>query len=169
MNEVEKRELFEQQRGIFEAGAQRADRRTGSFTFLTWPFFIAPLLANEEFLAGTFKSAAAEEEDARAARANAPPPAEDDPSRSDPSKTSAENETRSGPSASSDVHAAQRDLTGLVAQPHEDTREPNPIRTEAVAVADAQRFRAVWRAWRLAQFVDNWLRTRICKRRRSYP
>ena len=60
MNAVEKRELFEQQQKIFEAGAQRADKRAGSFSFLTWPFFIAPLIASEEFLAATFNSAAAE-------------------------------------------------------------------------------------------------------------
>jgi hypothetical protein len=71
MKEVEKRELLEQQRKIFEAGAQRADKRTGSFSFLTWPFFIAPLIASEEFLAATFKSAAAKEEDAKAAQAGA--------------------------------------------------------------------------------------------------
>ena len=63
MNEIEKRELTEQQRKIFEAGTQRADKRTGSFSFLTWPFFIAPLLASEEFLAATFKSAAAKEQE----------------------------------------------------------------------------------------------------------
>ena len=59
--EVEKRELIEEQRKIFEAGAQRADKRTGSFSFLTWSFFIAPLIACEEFIAATFKSAAAGE------------------------------------------------------------------------------------------------------------
>jgi len=53
MNEIEKRELIEQRRKIFEAGTQRADKRTGSFSFLTWPFFIAPLIAGEEFLAAT--------------------------------------------------------------------------------------------------------------------
>ena len=67
MTEIEKRELFEQQRKIFEAEAQRVDKRAGSFSFLTWPFFIAPLIAGEEFLAATFNSAAAEE-DAKAAR-----------------------------------------------------------------------------------------------------
>src|SRR6267154_1702917 len=68
MKEVEKRELFEQEQKIFEAGVQRADKRSGSFSFLTWPFFIAPLIACEEFLAAMFKPAAAEEEeDAEAA------------------------------------------------------------------------------------------------------
>ena len=106
--EVEKRELFEQQRKIFEAGAQRADKRTGSFSFLTWPFFIAPLIASEEFLAATFKSAAAEEEDAKATQAGAAPQAaNDDPPARDPSKTSAEDETAKGPAASSEAHAAQ--------------------------------------------------------------
>ena len=120
MNEIEKRELFEQQQKIFEAGAQRADKRTGSFSFLTWSFFIAPLIACEEFLAATFKSAAAEEEDAKAAQAGAAPQAaNDDPPASDPSKTSAEDETAKGPAASSEAHAAQLDPTGLLAQPHD--------------------------------------------------
>ena len=70
MNAVEKRELFEQQQKIFEAEAQRASKRAGSFSFLTWPFFIAPLIASEEFLAATFNSVAAEE-DAKAALAGA--------------------------------------------------------------------------------------------------
>src|SRR3979411_1392685 len=134
MNEVEKRELFEQGRKIFEAGAQRADKRTGSFSFLTWPFFIAPLIAGEEFLAATFKSAAAE--DARAAQAGAAPQAaNDDPPASDPSKTSAEDEPAKGPAASSEAHAAQRDPTGLRAQPDEDAPRPSTARSEAVAAA----------------------------------
>src|ERR1700736_4597615 len=108
MNEIEKRELFEQQRKIFEAGAQRADKRTGSFSFLTWPFFIAPLIAGEEFLAATFNSAAAEEEDARAAQAGAAPQAaNDDLPASDPSKTSAEDEPAKGPAAPAGAQAAQ--------------------------------------------------------------
>ena len=41
-NEVETRELFEQQVKNFEAGAQRTDKRTGSFSFLTWPLTTAP-------------------------------------------------------------------------------------------------------------------------------
>ena len=83
--EVEKRELIEQERKIFEAGVQRVDKRSGSFSFLTWSFFIAPLIACEEFLAAPFKSAAAEEEDAKAARAGATPlAANDDPPAGDP-------------------------------------------------------------------------------------
>src|SRR4030081_217449 len=116
-NEIEKRELFEQQQMIFEAGAQRADKRTGSFSFLTWPFFIAPLIANEEFLAATFNSAAAEEEDAKAARAGAAPQAADDAPASDPSKASAENDTAKEPAASSAPYPAQVDPTGLPAAP----------------------------------------------------
>ena len=82
MKEVEKRELFEQEQKIFEAGVQRADKRSGSFSFLTWPFFIAPLIACEEFLAAMFKPAAAEEEAAKAAQAGpAPQVAKDDPLR----------------------------------------------------------------------------------------
>src|SRR5437660_9966628 len=118
MNEVENRELFEQERKIFEAGLQRADKRSGSFSFLTWPFFIAPLIACEGFLAATFKSAAAEEEDAKAAQAGAAPQAaKDDPPASDPTKTSAEDETAKEPAASSEPHAAQLDPTGLLEQP----------------------------------------------------
>src|SRR2546429_9940197 len=102
MNEIEKRELFEQQRNIFEAGVQRADKRSGFFSFLTWSFFIAPLIACEEFLAAMFKSAAAEE-DAKTAQAGAAPQAANDhPPASDLSKTSAEDETAKGPAASSE-------------------------------------------------------------------
>src|ERR1700730_10042373 len=136
MREVEKRELIEQERKIFEAGVQRAEKRSGSFSFLTWSFFIAPLIACEEFLAAPFKSAAAEEEDAKAARAGATPPAaNDDPPASDPSKTSAEDETAKGPVASSEAHAGQLDPTGLLAQPQEDATKPSTARSEAVAAA----------------------------------
>jgi hypothetical protein len=136
MREVEKRELIEQERKIFEAGVQRADKRSGSFSFLTWSFFIAPLIACEEFLAAPFKSAAAEEEDAKAARAGATPPAaNDDPPASDPSKTSAEDETAKGPVASSEAHSSQLDPTGTLAQPQEDTPGPSTAHSEAVAAA----------------------------------
>src|SRR5438105_2772268 len=136
MNDVEKRELFEQQRKIFEAGVQRADKRAGSFSFLTWSFFIAPLIACEEFLAAMFKSAAAVEEDAKTAQAGAAPQAANDhPPASDLSKTSAEDETAKGPAASSEAHAAQLDATGLLAQPHEDAPKPSTARSEAVAAA----------------------------------
>src|SRR6266404_2670553 len=140
MNEVEKRELFEQQRKIFEAGVQRADKRSGSFNFLTWSFFIAPLIACEEFLAAMFKSAAAEEEDAKTAQAGAAPQAANDhPPTSDLSKTNAEDETAKGPAASSEAHAAQLDPTGLLAQPHDDAPKPSTARNEAVADASAGR------------------------------
>src|SRR5258708_22802681 len=126
MNEIEKRELFEQQRKIFEAGVQRADKRSDSFSFLTWSFFIAPLIACEEFLAAIFKSAAAEEEDAKTAQAGAAPQgANDHPPTSDLSKTSADDETAKGPAASSDAHAAQPHPTGRLAQPHEATPQPH--------------------------------------------
>jgi hypothetical protein len=116
MNEIEKRELIEQQRKIFEAGTQRADKRTGSFSFLTWPFFIAPLIASEEFSAATFQSAAAEERDANAAKAGAALwAANDDPPMTNLPKASAENETTTGLAASSEVHAAQLDQ--LLAEP----------------------------------------------------
>ena len=108
MNEIEKRELFEQQQKIFEARAQRAAKRSGSFNFLTWSFFIAPLIASEEFLAAMFQSAAAQQEDAKTAQAGAAPQAANDhPPASDLSKTSAEDETAKGPAASSEAHAAQ--------------------------------------------------------------
>src|SRR6267154_2258847 len=136
MNDVEKRELFEQERKIFEAGVQRADKRAGSFSFLTWSFFIAPLIACEEFLAAMFKTAAAVEEDAKTAQAGAAPQAANDhPPASDLSKTSAEDETAKGPAASSEAHAAQLDPTGLLAQPHEDAPRPSTAHSEAVAAA----------------------------------
>src|ERR1700730_16409512 len=137
MNEIEKRELIEQRRKIFEAGTQRADKRTGSFSFLTWPFFIAPLIAGEEFLAATFKSAAAKEQDAKPLQAGAAPPGggNDDPQVSDPSKANAENETTKGPAASSDAHAAQLDLNGLPAQSDEDAPKLSAAHSEAVVAA----------------------------------
>jgi hypothetical protein len=134
--EVEKRELIEQERKIFEAGVQRVDKRSGSFSFLTWSFFIAPLIACEEFLAAPFKSAAAEEEDAKAARAGATPlAANDDPPAGDPSKTGAEDETAKGPVASSEAHASQVDPTGTLPQPQEDRPGPSTAHGEAVAAA----------------------------------
>ena len=42
MNEIEKRELFEQQQKIFEARAQRMAKRSGSFNFLTWAVLHCP-------------------------------------------------------------------------------------------------------------------------------
>src|SRR5947208_6859807 len=108
MHEVEKRGLVEQQRKIFEAGVQRADKRSGSFSFLTWSFFIAPLIACEEFLAAMLKSAAAEDGDAKTAQAGtAPQAANDHPPASDLSKTSPEDVTARGPATSSEAHAAQ--------------------------------------------------------------
>src|SRR5205085_1135712 len=138
MNEIEKRELFEQQRKIFEAGAQRVDRRTGSFSFLTWSFFIAPLIACEEFLAAMFKSAAAEEEDASAAQADAAPQAANDhPPTSDLSKASPQDATAKGPAAASEAHAAQLDPIGPLARPHEDAPKPGTARNEAIADANS--------------------------------
>ena len=129
-NEVDKRELFEQQLKIFEAGAQRADKRTGSFSFLTWPFFIAPLIANDEFLAATFKAAAAEE-DSKATPAGAAQVTNDDPPARDSAKTSAADETAKGPPvASSEAHAAQFDQTQLAASPHEDAPKTSTIDSE---------------------------------------
>ncbi|HXL63149.1 MAG TPA: hypothetical protein VN959_21190 [Mycobacterium sp.] len=117
---------------------QRADKRSGSFSFLTWSFFIAPLIACEEFLAAMFKSAAAEEEGAKTAQAAAAPQAANDhPPTSDLSKTSAEDVTAKGPAASSEAHAAQLDPTGLLAQSHEDAPKPSTARNEAVADASS--------------------------------
>src|SRR5712671_1564867 len=136
MNDIEKRGLFEQQQKIFEATAQRADKRTGSFSFLTWSFFIAPLIACEEFLAAMFKSAAAVEEDAKTAQAGATlQAANDHPPASDVSKTSAEDETAKAPAALSEAHAAQLDPTGLLTQPYEEAPKPSTARSEAVAAA----------------------------------
>ena len=115
MNEIEKRELIEQQRKILETGTQRADRRSGFFSFLTWPFFIAPLFASEDFLAATQKARAGEPEDSKAHSASLSLQAANTPA-SDPSKTSAENETAREPSASSLQHTAQFDPPGSLSQ-----------------------------------------------------
>src|SRR3954463_138755 len=100
MTEVEKRELLEHQQKIFEAGAQRADKRTGSFSFLTWPFFIAPLIAGEEFLSSMLRAEAGQEEDGKAAQASAVLQGiDDDSSAPDPAKTGAADELANGPAA----------------------------------------------------------------------
>jgi hypothetical protein len=139
-NDVEKRELFEQERKIFEAGTQRVDRRTGSFSFLTWPFFIAiaPFLASEGFFAATFNSASAEEGGANAAQAGAAlQAAYDDPPADDPSKPGAGHWTAEGPVAASDAHAAPLDPTVLLGQPHEDAPKPGTAPDHDVASAIA--------------------------------
>src|SRR5215218_6651214 len=136
MIEIEKRELLEQQQKIFEAGAQRADKRTGSFSFLTWPFFIAPLIAGEEFLAATLKAEAGEEGDGKVARAGvAMQAAYDESQPSDPSKTGAADETAEGPAALPHANAPPPDSTTLPAQPHEDASKPSSPRSESVATA----------------------------------
>src|SRR4030088_3040277 len=135
MHEVEKRELFEQERKIFEAGAQRADKRASSFSFLTWPFFIAPLIACEEFLAAVFKSAAAEEYAKNAQVGAAPQATNDHPPASDVSKASAELETAKAPAASSEAHTAQLDPTWLLAQPLEDASKSSTARSEEAVAA----------------------------------
>jgi hypothetical protein len=115
MSEIEKRELIEQQRKILEAGAQRADKRTGSFSFLTWSFFIAPLIVGEESSAATLKFAPAGEEDAKAAQANAAPQAtNDDSPASDLSKASAEDQISRQLTASLEARAAQLDPAALL-------------------------------------------------------
>ncbi|WP_338320099.1 hypothetical protein, partial [Bradyrhizobium ottawaense] len=136
MQQVEKRELFEQERKIFEAGVQRADKRSGSFSFLTWSFFIAPLIACEEFLAAPFKSALAEQEDATAAQAGAGPQrANGELPSSDPAKPGAEDERPKGPAASSETHVGQVDPASLPAEPQEHALRPGTGGDEAVAVA----------------------------------
>src|SRR3954471_4615204 len=136
MTEVEKRELLEHQQKIFEAGAQRADKRTGSFSFLTWPFFIAPLIAGEEFLATTLKAEAGEEDDGKATRTGvAVQTAYDESQASDPPKTGAADETAEGSAALSHANAPQPESTTLPAQPHEDAPKASSPRSESVAAA----------------------------------
>ena len=135
-HEVEIRELFEQQRNIFEPGAQRANKRAGSFGFLTWPFFLAPLIAGEEFLAAAFNSAAAEEQAKAALAGAAQHAANDDLPAHDPSKSGTENETAEEPAASSEAHAVQLDPSEFLAQPQKDAAKPSTARSEeAVAAA----------------------------------
>jgi hypothetical protein len=135
MNKIEKRELVEQQRKIFEAGAQRVDRRTGSFTFLTWSFFLAPLVAVEEFLSSTIRSAAAEEENARAAQAAAASHVGNNDSPAiDLSKTTATDEASQGLASSSQTQADHTGRTELLAQP--DSAKPN---SEAAAASIGDR------------------------------
>jgi len=93
--------------------------------FLTWSFFIGPLIACEEFLAAMFKSAAAVGEDAKTAQAAPPQAANDHPAASDLSKTSA-GMRRQGARRLVEAHAAQLDPTGLLAQPHEDAPRRAP-------------------------------------------
>jgi hypothetical protein len=132
MSKTEKRELIEQQRKIFEAGAQRVDRRTGSFSFLTWSFFLAPLIAVEEFLSSTFRSAAAEEEDAKAVQAGATSHVmNNDPPAIDLFKANAVDETTKGAATSLQAHADQAGGTELLAGPLEDAAEPNSEATAA--------------------------------------
>src|ERR1700751_4825262 len=132
MNRIQKRELVEQQRKIFEAGAQRVDKRTGSFTFLTWSFFLSPLVAVEEFLSSTFRPAAAGDENAGAAQAAAACHlGSNDSSAIDLSKTTAADETNQGLASSSQTQADHAGRTELLAQP--DPAKPN---SEAAAAAN---------------------------------
>src|SRR6478609_3525812 len=114
MEKIEKRELVEQQRKIFEAGVQRADKRSGSFSFLTWAFFLAPLLASKSFVAAMEKPAAADEHATAAHQSTAPHAANDDPPAMDLAKMSGQNET--GFAASSTAHAPQADPIGAAPQ-----------------------------------------------------
>jgi len=139
MSEIEERDLFEQERKIFEAGAQRTDKRTGSFSFLTWPFFIAPLIASESFSdAATLSSGAPEDEDGKAAQASvALQSANDDSPATDISKTSAEDESAKEAAASSDIRAARLDPTGLLIQSEHDDAPRHTIPPSEAAIPPA--------------------------------
>jgi hypothetical protein len=137
MNEIEKRELIEQQQKILEAATQRADKRTGFFSFLTWPFFIAPLIFNEEFLAATQRSGAAEQEDSKVASVgSSPQAANDDPRASNFLKATAENEAAREPSASSQAHTVQFDPALFPAQ-SDEAPKLSAAQSEVVAAASA--------------------------------
>jgi hypothetical protein len=137
MNEIEKRELVEQQQKILEAATQRADKRTGFFSFLTWPFFIAPLIFNEEFLAATQRSGAAEQEDSKVASVgSSPQAANDDPRASNFLKATAENEAAREPSASSQAHTVQFDPALFPAQ-SDEAPKLSAAQSEVVAAASA--------------------------------
>ena len=126
MSKTEKRELIEQQRKIFEAGAQRVDRRTGSFSFLTWSFFLAPLIAVEAFLSSTFGSAAGEEEDAKAVQAGATSHVmNNDPATIDLFNAKAVDETTKEAATSLQAHANQAGEAELLAVPLEEAAKPN--------------------------------------------
>ena len=132
MSKTEKRELIEQQRKIFEAGAQRVDRRTGSFSFLTWSFFLAPLIAVEAFLSSTFGSAAGEEEDAKAVQAGATSHVmNNDPAAIDLFNAKAVDETTKEAATPLQAHADQAGGAELLAGPLEDAAEPNSEATAA--------------------------------------
>jgi hypothetical protein len=135
MSKTEKRELIEQRRKIFEAGAQRVDRRTGSFSFLTWSFFLAPLIAVEAFLSSTFGSAAGEEEDAKAVQAGVTSHMmNNDPAAIDLFKAKAVDEvdeTTKEAATSLQAHADQAGGTELLAGPLEDAAKPNSEATAA--------------------------------------
>jgi hypothetical protein len=126
MSKTEKRELIEQQRKIFEAEAQRVDRRTGSFSFLTWSFFLAPLIAVEAFLSSTFGSAAGEEEDAKAVQAGATSHVmNNDPATIDLFNAKAVDETTKEAATPLQAHANQAGGAELLAGPLEEAAKPN--------------------------------------------
>jgi hypothetical protein len=112
MNKIEKRELVEQQRNVFEAGMRRADKRTGSFSFLTWAFFLAPLMVSKEFLGGKIVFAAAADEHTTAKKIAALHPVTDDPPARDLSQAGGENETPNGTGSSSALHSTELDSRG---------------------------------------------------------
>ena len=137
MSKTEKRELIEQQRKIFEAEAQRVDRRTGSFSFLTWSFFLAPLIAVEAFLSSTFGSAAGEEEDAKAVQAGATSHVmNNDPATIDLFNAKAVDETTKEAATSLQAHANQAGGAELLAGPLEEAAKPN---SEAAATRSGGR------------------------------
>lgn len=122
----------------FRSRSAACRQAISSFSFLTRSFFIAQLVACEEFLAAPFKSALAKQEDATAAQAGAGPQGTNDElPASDPAKPGAEDERPKGPAASSDTHVAQLDPTGVLAEPHEDAPRPSTARGETVATASS--------------------------------
>lgn len=135
MIKIEKRELIEANRKIFEAGAQRAEKRTGSFNFLTWSFFLAPLITGKEFLVAMGSSWPAAEGDAIADQKGvALHAANNDPLVIDLSKTSGQTDTANGQTASS-AQASQVHAIALAAQSHEHLSQLNAAHSEAVAAA----------------------------------
>jgi hypothetical protein len=135
VNKIEKRELIEQRRKVFEAGTQRVDKRTGSPSFLTWAFFIAPLIAGRDFLDLGRQAAAAEEHATAAHKSSAVHPANDDTAVTDFSQTSGDKQPANGGSPTQ--HPPHVHPIGLAPQSHEDL-QPGSAHNEAVATASSR-------------------------------
>ncbi len=131
MSNIEKREIIEQRRKIFESGTQRADKRTGSFNFLTWAFFIAPLIVSKDLLAAGGKPTATSEDHAEAPHKGAVlHTTNEDAPVMDLAQTAGEKETSNGTPALSAAHPPQ---VGFAPQPHED--QPSIAHSDAIATA----------------------------------